>query len=466
MADSEQLAVVILAAGEGTRMRSKRPKVLHELCGRAVLEHAVHAAAGLEPTRTVCVVGSGEAQVRERLADAPVEFAAQTERLGTGHAVLQTRDLLAGHDGPVLVFYADHPLFRSETLSGLIDAWRESSDGVAVLVGEYPEQSDMGRIVRGPDGRLERIVEFHDATPEVRALREVNLGVYALDRALLFALLDRVDNQNAKGEYYLTDIVPLALAEGREVVTATLGDWDEAMGINSRADLADAERVVRRRIARHWMREGVTLEDPDHAYIGTDVTIGADTTLGPGAALRGRTVVGAGCRIDSGVVVADSRIGDGVWLKPNCTIDQSELADGCIAGPSANLRPGTRLAESVRIGNFVEVKNSIIGRGTKADHLSYIGDADVGEDVTFACGAITVNYDGRKKTRTTVGDGVFVGCNANLIAPVTIEPRSYVAAGSTITQTVPGGALAVARGRQRNVEGWMERKFGNREDGE
>jgi bifunctional UDP-N-acetylglucosamine pyrophosphorylase/glucosamine-1-phosphate N-acetyltransferase len=463
MGELGELAVVILAAGEGTRMRSKQPKVLHPVCGRPILAHAVATSRELGATRIVCVVGNGEAQVREAVADEPVEFVVQNERRGTAHAVLQARELLANHQGAVLVMYGDHPLFRAASFSALIDAYREQNADLALLVAEYPDRSDFGRIVRGPDGKLERIVEHHDASPEIRALREVNLGVYLIQSELLLRMLERIGNDNEKGEYYLTELVPLVLEDAGNVITSTVSDWDESLGVNSRVDLARAESVMRQRIAERWMLHGVTIESPDHTYIDADVEIGPDTVLAPGVCLRGTTRLGSGCRIDAGAVVENSTLGDGVWLKPHCHVEESELGNGCIAGPSAHFRPNCRLAEDVRVGNFVEVKNSTLGRGTKADHLSYIGDADVGEKVTFACGAITVNYDGRLKHRTTVGDGAFVGCNANLIAPIKIAARAYVAAGSTITQEVPSKALAVGRARQRNIDGWWDRKFGDDE---
>jgi bifunctional UDP-N-acetylglucosamine pyrophosphorylase/glucosamine-1-phosphate N-acetyltransferase len=454
------LAVVILAAGEGTRMRSRRPKVLHPVCGRSLLGHAIATSRELGARHIVCVLGHGEADVRASLGDEPVEIALQSERKGTGHAVLQTRTLLEGHDGPVLVVYADHPLFRSESLRSLVETWRRESADLAVLVAEYPDRSDFGRIVRGSDGRLERIVEFHEATPEIRALREVNLGVYVLERELLFRTLDRVTDDNEKGEYYLPGIVPLILGDGGSVTTSSLPDWDEAMGVNSMVDLARAERVMRQRIAERWMLHGVSFRDPERTYVDAGVTIEADTVLAPGVSLLGDTSIGADCRIDDGVVIEDSSVADGVWIKPNCRLERASVGRGCIIGPSAHLRPDARLAEDVRIGNFVEIKNSNLGRGTKADHLSYVGDSDVGEDVSIGCGAITVNYDSEEKTRTTIGDGAFVGCNVNLIAPVVVEAGAYVAAGSTITKPVPGRALGIARAKQRNIEGWRDRRFG------
>lgn len=448
-------------------MRSETPKVLHTVCGRSVIGHAIATSRAAGAARVVCVIGSGAERVREALADEDVEFCVQAERLGTAHAVAQTRALLGDHAGPVLVMYGDHPLFTEESFRRLVQVFAADGNGpsLALLTGRYPDESHFGRVVRGPDGSIERIVEHADASPETRALPEVNLGVYLLGAERLFAAVERIGNDNPSGEYYLTDLVELIRKDGGRVETAEVEDWDEAFGINSRADLALAEQMMRRRIARRWLDAGVTLRDPERTYIDADVTIGADTVLAPGVSLLGRTSLGRGCRIDAGCVVEDSTLGDEVWLKPHSSVEESSLGRGCIAGPAAHLRPNSRLADRVRIGNFVEVKNSNIGAGTKADHLSYIGDADVGEDVTFACGAITVNYDGRNKHRTTVGSGSFVGCNVNLIAPVVVEPQSYVAAGSTITVDVPSHALAVGRGRQRNILGWWKKKFG-RQDGQ
>lgn len=462
MAESGELAVVILAAGGGTRMRSRTPKVLHPVCGRPILLHAVQTAVDLGAKRVVAVLAPGTDDVREALRG--VEVVEQPEPLGTAHAALQARERLAGHPGPVLVMYGDHPLYRPETFARLLETYRADAADLALLTGTATGQSDFGRVVRGPDGRVERIVEYADAGPDVRALTEVNLGVYVAEAARLFAQLERIDNRNPKGEYYLTGLVELCLDGGGRVSTASLEDPSESIGVNSRADLARAEAAMRRRIAERWMLAGVTFEDPEHTYVDAAAEIGPDTVLSPGAALRGATRVGAGCRIDAGAVIEDSVLGDEVWIKPHCHLERSRTGDRCVVGPSAHFRPDVTLGDDVRVGNFVEVKNSTLGRGTKADHLSYVGDADVGERVTIGCGAITVNYDGARKSRTSIGDGAFIGCNANLIAPVTVEPGGYVAAGSTITRDVPAGALGVARQRQRNVEGWRAHRFGRGED--
>lgn len=464
MANTGNLAVLILAAGEGTRMRSNRPKVLHPVCGRPILLHQARALQQLGAKRIVVVVGTGSDEVRRACSEEPVEFVTQSDRLGTAHAALQARALLENHDGPLLIMNGDHPLFRPETFETLASDFAERSTGIQLLVGEYPDPAHYGRIVRNSSGAIEGIVEFVDADTETREIHEINLGVYLADAAFCFELLDQVDNQNAKGEYFLTDIVSLALRRGARVETTTVRDWTESLGINSREDLALAEAVMRRRIARHWMEAGVTFEDPERTYVGADVELSPDTTLAAGVSLRGRTRIGPECLIAEGAVIEDSELGERVTIKPHCCIEGSLIGDGCTLGPSAHLRPGSQLDEDVRVGNFVEIKNSKLGRGTKADHLSYLGDADIGAGVTIGCGAITVNYDGREKRRTVICDGAFVGCNSNLIAPVTIESNAYVAAGSTITTKVPAEALGVARARQRNVDQWRRRRFGIDED--
>jgi len=455
-----ELALVIMAAGKGTRMRSERPKVLHEVCGRSILMHAVGLGRELGAARIVVIAGHGIEQVREAVAGQGIEVIEQREQLGTAHAALQARSALSDHAGPVLVMNGDHPLYRPPTFAGLIDAWRDTPADLAILVAEVPEPSGYGRVLRGAGGDVRRIVEERDADPATRALHEVNLGAYLARGRWLFDALAKIGNQNAQGEYYLTDLVEIALASGGRVVAARAADWVETLGINDRAQLAEAERLMRRRINERLMREGVTLVDPERTYVDVDCEIGPDTTLEPGVRVRRGSVIGKGCRIDPGVVIEASRLGDGCWIKPNTWIERSRLGRDCIVGPSAHFRPDVELGDGCRIGNFVEIKNSKLGAGTKADHLSYIGDADVGRKVTFACGAITVNYDGRHKHRTTIGDDAFVGCNANLIAPVTIEPRAFVAAGTTVTDPVPGGALALGRARQKNVLGWRDRKFG------
>ena len=455
------LALVLMAAGKGTRMRSRLPKVLHPVCGRPILMHALELGRELGAKRRVVIVGSGEAEVRAALAGQDVELVRQAEPLGTAHAALQAREALADHDGPVIVMNGDHPLYRARTFAGLRETWESKKAGLAILVTEMPNPEGYGRVLRDSAGRVARVIEESECSETLRRVREVNLGAYIADGRTLFELLARVANDNAKGEYFITDLVELALASGRTVETARADDWCESLGVNTKQELARAEALMRERIVDRLMLDGVTLRDPEATYVEVDVEIGEDTVLAPGVTIRAGSRIGSGCRIDPGVVIESSTIGNDVWVKLGCFFEHARVADGCEIGPNAHLRPGADLRENVRVGNYVEIKNSVLGAGTKADHLSYIGDTDVGEGVTIGCGAITVNYDGAKKTRTTIGDRAFIGCNSNLIAPVTIEPEAYVAAGSTITKSVPGGALAVARGHQRVIEGWRKKRFGD-----
>jgi len=439
MSQTSKLAVVILAAGQGTRMKSRRAKVLHELCGRPLLGWILGAAEALEPERLLVVVGRDADQVREAFAGR-AEFVLQEEQRGTGHALLQTESKLRDFPGDVLVLYGDTPLLQTETLRHM-QALKAQRDADLVLLtarGPIP-----GRVVRGKQGQVERIVEASDATPAELAIEERNTGVYLLGSELLWEGLGQIDDSNEQGELYLTDVVGYAVEQGRHVEAFELPDADECLGINDREELAGATAVMRRRIAARHMAQGVTIVDPEHTHIDAEVRIGQDSLIEPGCVIQGETTLGCG-----------------VHLKPHCTVEWSHLGDDVVAGPSAHLRPGTRLGAGVRVGNFVEIKNSEIGAGTKADHLSYIGDADVGEGVTFGCGSVVVNYDGVAKHRTRVDDRAFVGCNANLIAPVHVEADTFVAAGSTIPDHVPRDALAVARARQRNVEGWVARREG------
>ena len=458
--NSEKPALVILAAGRGTRMRSQLPKILHPLCGRPMLLHSVALARELDAERVIVVAGSESEAIEAALVGWDVEICRQSEPLGTAHAALQARSALSGHEGPVLVTNGDHPLYRAQTFRELQELFRAESCELALLTAELPDPSGYGRILRDGEGRVTSIVEERDADAGARRIREVNLGAYVARAEHLFTALDKVGDDNAKGEFYLTDLVEITRRTGGRVAAAEVGDPGEALGVNDRVQLAEAERLLRGRINRQWMERGVTLVDPEHTYIDVDCEIGPDSVLAPGAQLKRGTRVGADCRIDAGAVLEASEVGAGSWIKPHCWVEESRVGPECIVGPSAHLRPGAELGPGCRVGNYVEIKNSKLGAGTKADHLSYIGDADVGAGVTFACGAVTVNYDGRDKHWTTIGDDAFVGCNANLIAPVTIEPRAFVAAGSTITAPVPAGALGVERARQRNVEGWRERKFG------
>ena len=432
-----KLAALILAAGKGTRMNSRQPKVLHAVGGRPMLDSVLDAVAGLGAERRLVVVGFGAEEVKERFAGR-AEFVIQAQQRGTGHAVSLCHEPLGSFDGDVIILYGDTPLLRGETIARMREHKRSTGADLVLLSAEVDVP---GIVVRDGEGRIARIVEVPDATPDQLAIRERNTGVYLIDAALLWKLLERVDDRNAQGELYLTTIVELAVGDGCRVEGLVLSDADEALGVNTRAELALAESRMRERTLNRVMAGGVTIVDPASTYIDVDVEIGADTLIEPGCVIQGA-----------------SRIGSGVHLKPGCMIESSRIGDDVEMGPNAHLRPNCTIGDGCRIGNFVEVKNSVFGPGVKADHLSYIGDADVGARASFGCGSVVVNYDGQKKHRTKVGERAFIGCNVNLVAPVTIAADSFVAAGSTITSDVPSGALSVARARQKNIEGWVARR--------
>ena len=439
---SGELAALILAAGKGKRMKSRLPKVLHPLCGRPMLHYSLRAAETLEPRHLIAVVGHEADRVRGAF-EGRAAFVLQAEQRGTGHAVLECRDALGEYAGDIVILYGDTPLLRGETLALMKRRKAQTRADLMMLTGRVDVP---GIVIRDESGGVARIVEAPDATPEQLETPERNTGVYMLGANLLWKLLAQVDDQNAQGEIYLTDIVELAVAEGRRVEALCLEDPDEALGVNSRADLAHATDRMRHRILNQHMECGVTVLDPGSTFVDDGVEIGQHTVIGPGCVIQGET-----------------RIGADVHLKPGCMIESSRVGDGVEMGPNAHLRPGCEIGDGCRIGNFVEVKNSILGAGVKADHLSYVGDADVGAGASFGCGAVVVNYDGVNKNRTTVGERAFIGCNVNLIAPVVVESDAYVAAGSTITTSVPADALAVARARQKNIEGWVSRR-GRRRD--
>ena len=439
---SGEIAVVLLAAGQGTRMKSRLAKVLHPIAGRPMLAYPLAAAEAIRPARLVVVVGT-DAEAVETAFAGRATFVRQEELRGTGDAVLRARPALEGFRGDVLILYGDTPLLRSETLRRMIEVRAKTAADLLLLTAPVDVR---GIVVRDADGRVLRVVEAPDATPEERTIEERNTGVYLIDAELLWKTLAAVDDRNEQGEIYLTDIVERTVGEGRRVEALRLDEPEEALGVDTRALLAQAAAVVRRRVLTHLMHEGVTVVDPATTYVDADVEVGSDTRIEPGCVIQG-----------------ESRIGSGVHVKPHCTIESSELGDDVVIGPSAHLRPGNRIGRGARIGNFVEIKNSTLGEGVKVDHLSYVGDADVGAGASFGCGSIVVNYDGIAKHRTTVGERAFIGCNANLIAPVTIAPDAFVAAGTTVTRDVPEDALAVGRARQHHIEGWVSRRRQARE---
>ena len=447
------LTAVILAAGEGVRMRSRRPKVLHELCGRPLICYPLNAAA-VVGARLVVVIGRDADQVAEVVkGSSDAVLVEQKERLGTGHALLQARGACAEDSGVILVLPADMPLLSEATLRRLVAHHRETGAAATLLTAVLDDPTGYGRIVR-EHGRPVAIVEHRDATPAERGIREVGTSTYCFDARYLWPVLARVTSRNQQGEYYLTDVIAILRQEGCLVEAVTVDDPREGLGVNDRRQLAELGTVMRRRILDRLMGEGVTVLDPASTYVDDTVAIGADTVLHPGAILAGRTTVGVECVVGAGCHVGGSRIGDRVTLHPYCVLSDATVEDDASLGPFCHLRPLSHVGPAAKIGNFVELKKSRIGRGAKVPHLSYVGDATLGADVNFGAGAITCNYDGAAKHETVVGAGAFIGTNSSLVAPITVGDGAYVGAGSVITRDVPAGALAVTRAAQTVREGW------------
>lgn len=469
MPSDNSLSIVILAAGEGTRMRSKAAKVLSPICGRPMVNYVLDAAVALDPDRIVVVVGHKGEDVIESIRrtwvpDNPraaepglLEFAWQKEQKGTGHAVMCAREALGGSSGLLLVLYGDTPLLSADLLQGFRDYHLAKGAALSLISFTPQDMGAYGRVVRNEQGGVERIVEARDLTTAEAEIREANGGMYLVDTGLMFDLLSEVRNDNAKGEYYLTDIVHIARGRGLQVSAYVAGDAQAVQGVNDRYALALAEDVVRRDILRRMCLEGVTVRDPSSTYIDFGVEVGPDTVIEPQTYLRGATQVGSGCVIGPGTEIIDSTVGDGsrIWFS---VVEQSLVGKNVQVGPYSHLRPNATLEEGVLVGNYAEVKNTVLGKGTKAHHHCYLGDATIGAGVNIGAGTVTVNYDGTRKHRTIIEDGAFIGCNANLIAPVTIGKEAYVAAGSTVTDDVPPLSLAIARERQVVKEGWVAQR--------
>ena len=450
------LVTVILAAGKGTRMKSSLPKVLHRVGGKSMLQHVLDAASEAGAKRNIVVVGFGGEQVKEAIG-AQAEFVVQAEQLGTGHAVQQTAGLLQGETGTVMVLCGDTPLLTGELLKKLYDAHKEAGAKATVLTAIMPDAAGYGRIIRTATGTVEKIVEHKDATEEERRVQEVNSGIYCFEAKDLFQALSEVTCDNAQGEYYLPDVLEILRNKGEKIWAVAADDYESTLGINSRVQLSGAEKILRRRKNIELMDNGVTIMDPDSTFIDAGVTVGKDTVIYPFTWLEGATTVGEHCEIGPNTRFTDTKIGNHVTAHFSYG-HECEIADEVILGPYVHLRPNTKLAHKVKIGNFVEVKNSNIGEGTKLPHLSYIGDCDMGSGVNMGCGTITVNYDGKTKFRTKVGNDAFIGCNSNLVAPVEVGDGAYVGAGSTITKNVPPADLAIARARQTNIAGWTDKR--------
>ena len=449
---TQYLTAVLLAAGEGKRMRSRQPKVLHPLCGRPLIAYPLRLARAVAD-RVVLVVGRNADDVRA-IAGPDVRCVEQGERLGTGHAVLQAKPECG--EGTVVVLAADMPLLRTETIEQLVHHHQSTGAAATLLTAIVGDPRGYGRILR-QGGRVTRIVEDRDATDDQKKIDEINTSVYCFEAARLWSALAQVKPDNDQGEYYLTDAIAVLARAGARIEAVAVPEAAEALGVNDRKQLAVAAAIQRHRILDQLMLAGVTILDPESTYIDDTVTIGADTVIHPQVMIEGTSTIGAECVIASGCQVASSRLGDRVRLKPYCVVSESVVDDGAILGPFCHLRPRSHVMADAHVGNFVELKKSTLGRGSKANHLAYLGDATIGDGANIGAGAITCNYDGFDKHETTIGDGAFVGTNSSLVAPITIGPGAYVGAGSTITKDVPPDALAVERSPQVTREGWAAR---------
>jgi len=450
--------VVILAAGKGTRMKSARPKVLHRVAGRPLIERVLDCAEAIQPRTITVVLGHQADALRAALSERQgLTFVVQEPQLGTAHALMTAEPALAGQTGLLVLLSGDVPLLRPETLSKLVDCHRQTGAAASVITAIVDDPHGYGRIVRTGE-QIAHIVEEKDASPAERTIREINSGIYAFSLDGLFDAVRGVAAHNAQREYYLPDLVAIYRRRGSTVETVTVSNPDEIRGINSRIELAAVSRIVRDRKNLELMASGVTIEDPATAYVDEEVTIGPDTIVHPGVSIEGRSSIGAGCEIHTGARIIDSQIGDRVTILNHSVITGSTIADEASVGPFAHLRPETQLQAKTKVGNFVELKKTVLGAGSKANHLCYLGNATIGEKVNIGAGTITCNYDGVVKRETIIEDGAFVGSDSQLVAPVTIGKGAYVGSGSTIRENVPAGSLAVSAGKQRNLEGWVSKK--------
>ncbi|HEX6178670.1 MAG TPA: bifunctional UDP-N-acetylglucosamine diphosphorylase/glucosamine-1-phosphate N-acetyltransferase GlmU [Thermoanaerobaculia bacterium] len=457
---SDNVEVIILAAGLGTRMKSSTIKILHRAAGRPLVDYVLDLAAGVCDTAPVLVIGHQRDAVQQAVGGR-ARYAIQDQQLGTGHAVLQAAAMLEKEDVTrknVLILSGDVPLTRPDTLRRLLDEHQRAGNALTLLTMRLASPGMYGRIVRDAKGEVERIVEAKDANDDQKKIDEVNAGIYVFGGEHLFSNLRNLSNSNAQGEYYLTDLLGTLRKAGKRVGALVVDDPTEALGVNSRAELATVEAEIQRRVVEKLMTEGVTFRNPNTVVIDSTVTIGNDTVVYPFVTLEGKTKIGSACVIEPGVHLQDVVVGDNVHLKTGTVAAESEIADDAAVGPYAHLRPGTKLGVEVKVGNFVETKKAVFGRGAKASHLSYIGDADIGADVNIGAGTITCNYDGVNKHKTVLEDGVFIGSDTQLVAPVRVGKGAYVGAGSTITKDVPADALALSRTPQRVVEGWATKK--------
>lgn len=448
-----KVAALVLAAGKGTRMKSRLPKVLHKVGGKAMVERVLDTVTAVGVDRSVVIVGFGGEEVRAYLGDR-CEYVTQAEQKGTGHAVREAKPVLGDFDGTIVLMCGDTPLVTEDTIKALLNEHAATGAAATVLTAHMENPTGYGRIIRDEEGKVLRIVEQKDGTPDELAVQEINTGMYAFDSQKLWPCLAQLSDDNAQGELYITDVVGILVNADERVSAYMTMDEDESLGVNSRVQLAEAERILRNRKHRELMDAGVTIIDPATTYVAPEVVVGSDTILHPGTILEGNTVIGKECEIGPHTRFTNVTVGDNNVIHFTYAHD-CEIKNGTDIGPYVHLRPNTVIGDKVHIGNFVEVKNSIVGEGTKFPHLSYIGDSDVGGGVNIGCGTITVNYDGKIKHRTRIDDGAFVGCNTNLVAPVHVGAYSYIGAGSTITKDVPDKALAVGRARQMIKENWV-----------
>ncbi|KRM87310.1 bifunctional UDP-N-acetylglucosamine diphosphorylase/glucosamine-1-phosphate N-acetyltransferase GlmU [Liquorilactobacillus vini] len=446
---------IILAAGQGTRMKSKLYKVLHQVCGKSMVEHVLSQVKQLDPDQIVTIIGHGADKVKATLAG-QTEFALQKEQLGTGHAVLQAEKILGQKQGVTLVVCGDTPLLKAATFKQLMAYHQKQQAAATILTASAPDPTGYGRIIRDRTGAVAKIVEQKDATVQEAAVQEVNTGVYCFDNQALFQALHQITNQNAQHEYYLTDVIEIFKQAKQTVAAYQMADFSESMGVNDRVALAQATALMRQRINRHLMENGVTLIDPSTTYIDADVQVGADTVIEPGVVLRGQTIIGRDCLIGAHSQISDSLLADRVTVTASY-LEGAQMESGSDIGPYSHLRPQAKIGPAVHIGNFVEIKKAQIGKGTKVGHLTYVGDATLGQHINVGCGCVFVNYDGINKHHTNVGDYSFIGSASNLIAPLEIADHAYVAAGSTVTDDVAAHDMAIARGRQVNKKGYYDR---------
>ena len=459
MSDSE-LDVIILAAGLGTRMKSATIKILHRAAGRPIIDYVLDLAAEIGGRTPIMVVGHQRDAVRQVVGDR-ARFAIQETQKGTGHAVLQAAEILENEGvagRKVLILSGDVPLTRPETLRRLIDEHRRSKNTLTLLTMKPDDPAMYGRIVRDASGAVTRIVEAKDATDEEKRIGEVNAGIYVFDGDQLFSNLRRLSTNNSQGEYYLTDLLAMLRSDGKPIGAVVASDPIEALGVNSRAELATVEGEIQRRVVERLMKDGVTFRNPATVVIDATVSIGTDSVIYPFVTIEGSTTIGSRCVVEPGVHLINVTVGDDVHLKTGTVAEGAVIENEAAVGPYAHLRPGSRLGRHVKIGNFVETKKAVFGEGAKASHLSYIGDAEIGADANIGAGTITCNYDGVNKQKTVIEDGVFIGSDTQLVAPVRVGKGAYVGAGSTITKDVPADALALSRTPQRIIEGWAARK--------